>query len=81
VHEEELGAVNEYQYIEVTLTSNRQFNKHFDQKLIASKIVINSTLRNMLGKRIICHSAKYKFFQATVRTIICYAPPVWEFEK
>jgi len=78
---QELDIVQEYKYLGVLITSSMQLQKHFEWKLSRSKCAIHSNWKNLLAKKDVQPSVKYKLFQAVMRAIMCYAAEVWGIDE
>ena len=74
---QELEKVRQYKYLGMQLTHNLQFRTHLAQKLNKSKIAINTTWKSFLCRKDVPHSAKFKLFEAAVRSIMGYGAEVW----
>lgn len=76
-----IEVVNEYKYLGVIFNYNMSFNKHLDEKLIASKNAMNSSWNSFMKNKDIIPSKKVKIFEAANRSIMCYAGQVWGFKQ
>lgn len=74
---EELDVVREYKYLGIIITPQLSFKKHLQEKLKEAKKAINCNWNGVLGKKHIAPSAKYKLFEAVMRSVMCYAGQVW----
>lgn len=81
LNDEQLEVVKEFKYLGVWLNYNATFNTHVQKKLKDAKTAMNSTWKMVLGNKRVALTPKYKVFQATVNTIMCYASQVWGISK
>lgn len=77
----EIEIVNEYCYLGVTLTPSLSLNKHFQKRFSQAIKAINTTWKNIVGSKQIEHSAKFKVFNAVMRSIMCYGAQSWGYQQ
>lgn len=75
--EGEIETVREYKYLGLLLTPTLSMTKHLKERLALGKSAINTTWREVISQKDVPHSAKYKIFEAVMRSIVCYAGQVW----
>lgn len=80
-HGQQIEVVNEYKYLGVILTTKLSWAKHFKLKFAQATTALNATWWKLLGNRNIAHSVKYKIFNTTMQSIMCYAAQVWGYEE
>lgn len=71
----------EIKYLGVKLNSTLDFNKHLLEKVNTSQSLLNSTWKKVFSNDRIQLSAKYKIFDAVVKSTLCYASQVWGSEE
>ncbi|XP_058977311.1 uncharacterized protein LOC131802012 [Musca domestica] len=73
----EIKNVNEYKYLGVTFTPKLSFSKHIEKRTSQSKMAINSTWIDFLGKKDVNMKMKWKVYEAVCRSVQTYAAQVW----
>lgn len=74
---EEVEIVKHYRYLGVIITSNMDFNMHFQEKCKSAQRSLNASWKNVMANKNVLLSTKYQVFNSVVRSSLCYAAQVW----
>lgn len=76
---ERIEVVRKYKYLGILISSNGNFDRHLTEKLASATNALNSTWKNCMANTLVPLSTKYKVFDSTAKSILCYGAQVWGF--
>lgn len=74
---EKVDIVGSYKYLGVLFKNNLNFNEHIAQRTSIAKFSINDLWSKFVGNAYIDFESKMKFFNAGIRSILCYSSEVF----
>lgn len=75
-----IDIVSQYKYLGITFSATMSLNDHFREKSQIIKNIVLGSLSKLKKHKGIQHSIKFKIFQITCQSILCYSAQVWDSE-
>lgn len=81
MHSQEVEVVKNYKYLGIIMTPKLSLHPQLKERLIMAKNSINLTWCNLMRKKDILPSTKFKVFDCVARSVLCYGAQVWGFKS